>query len=194
VLNIIIAGTGGQGTIFTARLIGETACAAGFDVRGSETIGMAQRGGSVVSHLRISLGADDTAWSPLVPRGEAGLVIGFELAEAVRVIPFLGEGGVVVVADIAVPPSGGSPYDSAAVLTALRKQSEHIVIADSAEITARFGPRCLNTALLGIALSRGIFPFDAVSVEETLRRRLSPALLQPNIYALHEGASLRIEN
>ena len=84
-INVILAGVGGQGTVLASRLIAECAMNKGHLICAAETIGMAQRGGSVVSHVRI--GGD--IYSPLVPYGETDLLIGFEPSEAVRNLHYL---------------------------------------------------------------------------------------------------------
>ena len=90
--NILICGVGGQGTVLAAKVISQAAIANGEKVLSAETIGMAQRGGSVVSHVRI--GSD--VYSPLLPLGQADILIAFEAAEAVRNIEYLKEGGTVI--------------------------------------------------------------------------------------------------
>ena len=99
-VNCILTGVGGQGTVLAAQLIAGAAMRRGIPVRTAETIGMAQRGGHVVSHVRLG-----GAYSPLVPRASADLLIGFEPAEAVRCYPYLKQGGAVVVAAKAVKPA-----------------------------------------------------------------------------------------
>jgi len=96
--NVLIAGVGGQGSIFAARVLGETALRLGLNVRGSETIGMAQRGGSVVSHVRMS--ETDIA-SPLIPPGAADVLVALEPTEGERNRHFLQQGGLFVCCDAA---------------------------------------------------------------------------------------------
>ncbi len=85
VKSIVIAGVGGQGTLLASKILATAAGARGLFVRTSETIGMAQRGGSVSSHLRI----DAREASPIIPGAHGDILLGFELAEAVRMIPKL---------------------------------------------------------------------------------------------------------
>ena len=99
-MNCMIAGVGGQGTVLASKLIAAAAMRKGFDVRTTETIGMAQRGGCVVSHVRIGSNIS----SPLIPIGAADAIIAFEPAEAVRALPYLSEDGVLIVMDTAVKP------------------------------------------------------------------------------------------
>ena len=87
--NIILCGVGGQGTILASRLIATAAMDKNIPIKTAETIGMAQRGGSVFSHLRLGEGTN----SPLIGKGEVDLIIGFEPGETVRQLPFLKKGG-----------------------------------------------------------------------------------------------------
>ena len=82
--NIVLCGVGGQGTVLASKLIAAAAMKKGLSVMSAETIGMAQRGGSVFSHVRIG----DDVCSPMIARGSADLIVGFEPGEAVRMLPF----------------------------------------------------------------------------------------------------------
>ena len=90
--NVILAGVGGQGAVLASKLLARAAMGRGLSVKTAETIGMAQRGGSVFSHVRMGEGAH----SPLIGRGRADSIVAFEPAEAVRQLPFLRPGGMVV--------------------------------------------------------------------------------------------------
>ena len=92
-MNVLIVGVGGQGTLFAGKVIGELAEKSGLDVKQSEVHGMAQRGGSVVTYVRIG----DRVISPLVEKGEADIIVAFEQLEALRWIEFLKPGGTVIV-------------------------------------------------------------------------------------------------
>ena len=89
--NILLSGVGGQGTVLASKLIAAAALAKGLTVHTAETIGMAQRGGCVVSHVRIG----ENVYSPLIPKGTADVIIAFEPAEAVRVASYLKKGGTI---------------------------------------------------------------------------------------------------
>ena len=84
-MNCLLAGVGGQGTVLASKLIAQSAMNRGLNARTAETIGMAQRGGCVVSHVRVG----EKIHSPLIPQHKADLIIGFEPAEAVRCLPYL---------------------------------------------------------------------------------------------------------
>ncbi|MDR3085714.1 MAG: indolepyruvate oxidoreductase subunit beta [Christensenellaceae bacterium] len=183
-LNLLIAGVGGQGTVLSARLLGLAALEKGLKVRGSETIGMAQRGGSVVSHLRLGEGAH----SPLIPLGEADLILAFEPAEALRALPFLRADGRMLVADRALQPSGTPGYDVAATLSYLKRSQPGGFFLSGEEVIARCGGRSLNVAMLGAAAALGFFPFGLQELEAALHKRLAPRTIESNLHALHFGA------
>ena len=92
-INCMLAGVGGQGTVLASKLIAQSAMNQGLNARTAETIGMAQRGGCVVSHVRVG----EEIHSPMIPFGEADVILGFEPAEAVRCLPYLKKDGAVVV-------------------------------------------------------------------------------------------------
>ena len=100
--NIILCGVGGQGTVLASRLISSAAMARDIPVLSAETIGMAQRGGSVFSHVRMS--TDEVLYSPMIAKGEADLIIAFEPGEAVRLLPFLKPDGQMIVSSRPVMP------------------------------------------------------------------------------------------
>ena len=155
-INILLAGVGGQGTVLAAKVLAQAAQDKGWKVRTAETIGMAQRGGSVVSHVRMG-NEGEAVHAPLLAQQSADVVIAFEPAEAARVLPFLKPGGLVVTASTAVQPVTASlskiPYRAADVLTALQSQVERLVIVDDEALVAEVGNRkALNTILLAKAV------------------------------------------
>jgi len=91
-VNVLVCGVGGQGVILFSNLLADVALAAGFDVKKSEVHGMAQRGGSVNTHVRYG----ERVYSPLIEEGTADLVVAFEMLEAVRYVHFLCPGGWVL--------------------------------------------------------------------------------------------------
>ncbi len=154
--NIILCGVGGQGTILASRLLADAAMKRGAEVKTAETIGMAQRGGSVFSHMRI--GRD--LHSPLIGPGCADLIIGFEPAEVIRHLPYLKEDGRAVVSDRPVMPVsamiGAAPYPAEEVLAYLKANVKHLTLVDAARAAKELGSaKVLNVVLLGAALRSG---------------------------------------
>ena len=186
-MNCILAGVGGQGTVLASKLIAQAGRTAGQQVRTAETIGMAQRGGCVVSHVRTG----DVVLSPLVPLGQADVLIGFEPAEAVRCLPYLKAEGTAIVCTKAVRPVTasltGSAYDGSEMIEYLQKNVSHLILVDGEAICAAVGsPRALNVALLGAALpALGIAPAD---MEQALRASVRPQFVEMNLAALRLGA------
>jgi indolepyruvate ferredoxin oxidoreductase beta subunit len=192
-MNCLVTGVGGQGTVLTSRLIGAAALARGCNVRGTETIGMAQRGGSVVSHIRFGGGG---IHSPLIPPGRADLVIAFESAEALRTLPFLAPGGSMLVLNRGIAPAGAAiknaPYDPACFTGELRKvlDPSRLAIIDSEDLIRRCGSaRVINTALLGFAAQK-FLPFTLEELSSVLKDRLPDRYVQMNEQALRAGAEL----
>ena len=153
---IVLCGVGGQGTVLASRLISAAAMARNLPVLSAETIGMAQRGGSVFSHLRIGEGL----FSPMIARGEADLILGFEPGEAVRMLPYLKPDGRVIVSDRPVMPVtaslSGSDYRAEDMLAYLRSRVTHLEIVNAEKALRDVGsPKVLNLILLGAAVRSG---------------------------------------
>ena len=183
--NIILCGVGGQGTVLASRLISAAAMAKGVPVMSAETIGMAQRGGSVFSHLRLGEGL----YSPMVGRGEADLILGFEPAEAVRMIPYLKKGGQVVVSSRPVMPVtatlSGSNYDAGQMLDYLKAHVEHLTIVDTEEAMKAVGSaKVLNLILLGAALSTGALGLSREDLRQAIIDRIPERFHELNFKAL----------
>lgn len=169
--NILLCGVGGQGTILASKLIAYAAMAAGKDVRASETIGMSQRGGSVVSHVRTGT----EIHSPLIPYQKADVIIAFEPAEAVRCLPYLKQGGTVVVNQKAVKPTTaaltGQNYDGKEMIHFLRGQVTNLIILDGEVICKEVGsPKVLNIALLGAAIASGALDITEEEMLDALKK------------------------
>ena len=187
--NIMLAGVGGQGTVLASKLIAQSAMNRGQNARTAETIGMAQRGGCVVSHVRIG----EELHSPMIPQGSADLLIGFEPAEAVRCLPYLKKGGTVVVSSKAIKPVtaslGGSDYDGTEMLAFLKQQVEKLIVVDGEAVCAQCGSaKVLNVALLGAAAASGVLGLTLAELLETIRQRIPERFLDNNLQALSAGA------
>ena len=102
-IDVLLTGVGGQGTVLASKILAQAAQSKGWKVRTAETIGMAQRGGSVISYVRIG-SEGERVHAPLVMRGSADLVIAFEPGEAARVLPYLAPNGLLVTASTPLQP------------------------------------------------------------------------------------------
>ena len=187
-VNILICGIGGQGTVLAAKLLDQAALLCGLTVHSAETIGMAQRGGSVVSHVRIG----ENCWSPLITLGQADMIISFEMTEAVRNIQYLKRGGTIVVNKkvtlSSVCAGKENSADENSLLEFLNKNCGLVCVVDSEKICCELGTsKVVNTILLGAAASRGINGISIEKIKEALRTTVKPALVDINIKALEKG-------
>lgn len=158
-MDILIAGVGGQGIILASRALAAAAVAAGLPARTAETIGMAQREGSVVSHVR--LGVPDVG--PLIPGGGADVLLALEPAEACRNLGYLKPDGSALISITPVMPVtaalGSSPYPLEAILTYLQKNIARCHLLEAAALATQAGShRALNIVMLG-ALAQMDLPF-----------------------------------
>lgn len=186
-MNYIITGVGGQGTVLASKLIADTLMERGEKVRSAETIGMAQRGGSVVSHIRTG-----PVLSPLVPKGSADVLIGFEPAEAARCLPYLKKNGVAVISVSPVKPVTSSLEDNyhlSGILNFLKNAPQKTLMVEGGELCAQAGSsKVLNVCLLGVAANSGCLGITLEEMQSTLKRRIPPKLLEINNKALQTGA------
>ncbi|HJB48802.1 MAG TPA: indolepyruvate oxidoreductase subunit beta [Candidatus Olsenella excrementigallinarum] len=187
--NVILAGVGGQGAVLASKLLARAAMGRGLPVKTAETIGMAQRGGSVFSHVRMGEGVR----SPLVGRGRADAIVAFEPAEAVRQLPFLRPGGMVVTSDAPVIPAsastGGPAYDLPAIMSYLRERvgEKNLVVVDAVAAEAALDTaRALNVVLLGAAARSGALgPVTVDDLVSAVRASVKPAFVDLDVRALN---------
>lgn len=183
--DIILCGVGGQGIVLASKLLASGAMSRGLEVKTAETIGMAQRGGSVFSHVRLGDGSS----SPLIGKGRADLIIGFEPAEALRQLPFLRAGGTVVVSNRPVVPVsaavGGPIYDVQAIMDYLARKVENLIVVDADAAARELGSaKCLNVVLLGAALRSGAIDLTPADIEVAIRRTVPERFHELNARAL----------
>ena len=191
----LLCGVGGQGTVLASRLMAQAAMEKGYFARTAETIGMAQRGGCVVSHVRVAEG--DIA-SSLIPVGGADVLVGFEPGEAVRCLKYLKPDGLAVVCKTPVAPVmaslKGDEYDADAMMEYLKANAKHLIVLDAEEIVRVCGTmRALNVALLGAVAASGKMPLTMEEAENALRKKIKPELLEINLTALKYGAGVKEE-
>lgn len=189
--SVILCGVGGQGTVLASKLISYAAMAKGEAVRSAETIGMAQRGGSVTSHIRIGEGA----FSPLIPKGKADVMIAFEPAEAVRNLDYLKPDGVAVVSKKAVKPVTASlssnVYEGQDMLDYLEQQVKRLVIVDGQQIMEELGSaKVLNVILLGAAIGCHEIDISVEEIAQAIKEKVPERFYELNLRALEAGYQL----
>tara|TARA_B100000315_G_C14347148_1_gene482312 strand:+ start:122 stop:712 length:591 start_codon:yes stop_codon:yes gene_type:complete len=188
VQNILIVGVGGQGIILASEILAEVAMKSGFDVKKSEVHGMAQRGGIVSSHVRFGT----QVHSPLIPLGEVGLLLSFELGETLRWLGFLSsEGQVIANCQKLIPPmvSTGLAQYPENIEETLRNRTHNPILVDAAEHASDLGNvRLVNTILLGITSKILALPMRTWKL--VVGERVPPALKELNLKALERGHGL----
>lgn len=188
--DILLCGVGGQGTVLASRLIAAAAMVCGETVHSAETIGMAQRGGSVTSHIRIG----ENAFSPLIPKGRADLILAFEPAEAVRNLPYLKEDGTVIVNCIPVKPTTealtDTGYDGRAALAFLKEHCRCLIV-DSEQLCAPLGStKFFNIALLGVAAGCGCLGIPSEIMLKEIEETVPEKYQKPNRKAFLLGMEM----
>lgn len=191
--NCLLCGVGGQGVVLASKLIAYAAMEKGLNVRTSETIGMSQRGGSVVTHVRMG----ETVHSPMIPKGTADVIMAFEPAEAVRNLSYLKEDGVMVVDKKAVKPVTAtlmqSNYDGQEALEYLQKKVKNLYIIDGDALCEQAGSsKVLNVVLLGVALGSGVLDIQLEEMKEEIKKHVKPQFVEMNIKALELGANVSV--
>jgi indolepyruvate ferredoxin oxidoreductase beta subunit len=182
--DILMVGIGGQGTILASNILGEACLIEGRHVKGAETHGMAQRGGSVESHIRI-----DGLFGPLIPPGQADLMISFDLLEALRYSHYLKKEGRLIVNNHLVLPTSVYTQKLVAptedeIIAALKKHTLCLLDADKMASDAG-SPLSQNVVMLGA--SSWSLPLKAESLLEAVRRLVPKKTVEINVKAFEMG-------
>ena len=187
--NIVLAGVGGQGTLLAAEVIGSAAVRDGLNVRVSEIHGMAQRGGAVVSNVRIGEGV----LASTVLEGQADVLLGFEPLETVRNLKSVSEKTLVIINTQRIPPTElaaeNTEYPSLEeVLAKIHMFTGEVIIIDAAEPAKKAGSRLTqNSVLLGALAAVKDFPVSAESMVEVLRELVPKKYVEMNVKAFELG-------
>lgn len=186
--DIVIAGVGGQGTVLASRIIAEAAILAGQPVFTSETIGMAQREGCVSSNVRIG----EPLYGPVIPDGKAKVLIGFEMAETVRLLPKLDKDGIVIVNTKKIIPvsvaTGKSVYDEEKLKEHLAQWNGPCKFLDASSLAAEAGSfKAVNIVMLGALSTLPQLPFTKEQLLEAVLAMVPPKTKDINERAFRAG-------
>lgn len=186
-MNIMIVGVGGQGTLLASRILGRVAIDEGYDVKVSEVHGMSQRGGSVVTYVKYG----EKVYSPIIDRGEADIILAFELLEAYRALPYLKKGGKMIVNTQSINPmpviTGAAEYpknleeklSDACALTAL----------DALKIAEKAGNiKAVNVVLIGVLAKSTDVKYEKWI--EALKATVPEKFIELNLKAFDMGYNL----
>jgi indolepyruvate ferredoxin oxidoreductase, beta subunit len=192
--DILMVGVGGQGTILASDILGEAAISLGLDVKKTDTLGMAQRGGSVTSHLRFGM----KVWSPLISPGEADILLAFEKLEGARWVNYLKPGGIAVINDIAIPPlsiSLGSqvyPRDEE-IVASFQQRTSKICLIDGSKRARELGDqRTLNIFMLGFLSPILSIDIDHSKWKTIISKQLPSKILDINLKAFEQGREVSL--
>jgi len=186
---VVFAGVGGQGILLASDILCEAALLEGFDVAKAETHGMAQRGGSIITHVRIG----DEVSTPLIERGTGDILLGFEVLEAVRALPLLKDGGTVIVNNKFIPPLSvlqglaESPTKNE-LMDTIRRKARHVYEMDGISLAEKAGNvLVMNIVILGAFLAVPENPIKEKSLREAVSQRVKASYLEVNLKALKVG-------
>ena len=182
--SIMIVGVGGQGTLLASRILGNTLIRAGYDVKVSEVHGMSQRGGSVTTYVRFG----DRVWSPIIEKGGADIILSFELLEALRALPYLKEGGQIIVNTQQIDPmpviTGTAQYPQG-IEAALAGHAQ-LTAVDALSLAREAGSiKAVNVVLIGLLARNTQIPRQ--QWEETIRTTVPQKFLEINLRAFALG-------
>lgn len=186
-INFLITGVGGQGTVLASDIMAALGLAAGYDVKKSDILGLAIRGGAVISHVRWG----ERVHSPIVPEGQADFLIAFEILEGLRWLDQVRPEGCGVINQQEIHPvtvtSGFAVYpDRDTIEAALGALGSNVYRVTGLDIAQQLGnARVLNVVLLG-ALS-GLLPLEPALWENVLKERIPPRYVDLNLKAFHRG-------
>lgn len=187
--SIMIVGVGGQGSLLASRLLGNVLLAKGFDVKVSEVHGMSQRGGSVVTYVRYG----DEVCSPIIEKGEADVIISFELLESARWLPYLKKGGKLITSTQQLDPmpviTGAAQYpeDIAAKIKAMGIQ---VTAVDALGLAEQAGnAKASNVVLMGVVSAQT--EFDEQLWQNAIEQCVPPKFLELNKKAFELGRNAK---
>ena len=192
-LNIVVCGVGGQGNILVARLVGRSLAKRGYLVTIGETYGASQRGGDVMSHIRLST---RKKYGPLIPPGCAHIVLGLEPLETLRMLVDYGNPRVATITNtrpilpVTVGMGVAEYPDYGELRRAINELSGHVWFVDATEVALGLGSvRLTNVVMLGALIGSSLLPITGAQLEEELKERFPGDALKPILEAFRKGLS-----
>ncbi len=186
-LSIMLVGVGGQGTLLASRVLGTVALKMGYDVKVSEVHGMSQRGGSVVTYVKMG----EKIYSPLIEKGEADVILAFEKLEALRWMGYLKEGGRMIVNEQKLNPMpviiGKAKYPENITGT-LKEKLENVSAINALKLAKESGSiKAVNIVLIGLMAASTEIGKDVWL--DAMKEVIPQKLLDINIKAFEAGYS-----
>ncbi len=186
--NIMIVGVGGQGSLLASKILGKAAMDIGCDVKVSEVHGMSQRGGSVVTYVRFG----DEVYSPVITKGDADVILSFELLEAARWLPNLKNGGTIVTSTQQINPmpviTGAAVYPDE-IVEDMKALGVDVRAYDCTSIAESAGnAKASNVALIGLAAD--VLGFDLDVLRNAVAACVPAKALEVNLKAFDMAAEM----
>jgi indolepyruvate ferredoxin oxidoreductase beta subunit len=187
--DLVFSGIGGQGVVVLSDIFCEAALLDGFDVAKAEVHGMAQRGGSIVAYARLG----EKVEAPLIERGKADVILGFEMLETARVLPMLKKNGTVVVNTKYIPPNtmcdnSSETLTQEQLLTIIKSKAQVVHEVDGVGIATELGNvLVVNTILLGALSALPENPVKVESYKKAIAARLKEKYVNLNLKAFQRG-------
>ena len=189
--NVIIGGVGGQGNVLASQILGEILVCQGYVITIGETYGASQRGGAVMSHLRIST---KDQFSPLIPEGQCDLLVSLEPVEGLRILDTYGNPRVMILLNTRpIHPidviSGNAIYPEVSkVISKIKELSRRVWTLNATKIALEMGdPIFSNIVMLGALCAIGVLPINRQGFESIIRDLLPSRLLEENLKAFDKG-------
>jgi len=192
--NLMTSGVGGQGLMLVSNILGLTCAEFGLNIRTAETHGLAQRSGAIYTHIRIG----DKVFSPLIPYGEADVLMGMETIETLRYIEFLKPNGTIILNNylwypvqstferVKNPEASYVSFD--VILAQLKKVTNHIQVVNALELAKQAGnPLTSNVVLLGALTKLKGFPVSLDQIKKVISHAVPKKALEANLIALQLG-------
>lgn len=181
---IMIVGVGGQGTLLASRILGNTVITEGYDVKVSEVHGMSQRGGSVVTYVKYG----EKVYSPIIDKGEADIILAFEMLEAYRAMPYLKKGGKMIVNTQEIAPmpviTGAAKYPEN--IEEKLKENIDVTCVDALSLAMKAGnSKAVNVVLIGLMAKNTDISYE--KWVETIRTTVPEKFLDVNLAAFDLG-------
>ena len=188
--SILLTGVGGQGTILTSKILTAGLMEKGYDVKMSEIHGMSQRGGTVNTQIKYG----EKVYAPTIGNGEADLIVAFEKVEALRALPYLKKGGMIVMDEreiYSMPVLTGAaeyPHNAHEVL---KEAVENVIVLPASKIAEEAGNiKAQNICLLGALV--GVLKLDDIDWKRIITEQVPAKFLEVNLKAFEAGHNLQI--
>lgn len=186
--SIMIVGVGGQGSLLASRIIGNVLLSQGYDVKVSEVHGMSQRGGSVVTYVKYG----EKVYSPVIEKGEADIIVSFELLEAARWLSYLKKGGHLITSTQTLDPmpviTGAAQYPTD-IVEKIKGMGVDIIAADALSLAEEAGnAKASNVVLMGLIASK--MNFDDEVWKDAVKQCVPEKFLELNLKAFELGKNI----